>query len=133
MKEETRQKLEAAKLVLSDERLRILMGKEKMLVEEGNVYGETIPKERFDQLIDQIFTDEVIRKTALVLLHDRPLSVEELAKAIGTSPTIVFKNILHLQRKGLVDIDKVEGNTPRYKALRPLEETILDAIEQCDH
>lgn len=112
------QKLIAAKLAMLDPRLRALAGKERTLVEEGNAYGEKVTKEEFDKLMDEVLTTELNRKKLLVLMEEEPLSVEMLAERTGLAPDEVFKNVLVLQRKGLIQMEKIEGNCPFYKAVK---------------
>lgn len=110
-----KQKLIAAKLVVSDPRLRTLLGKEKMLVEEGNVYGERMEEEEFHRLLDEVFADEVIRKSILASLSETALSVEAISERTGLTPDVVFKHILVLQRKGEIELDRVEEDSPIYR------------------
>ncbi|MFQ6014693.1 MAG: hypothetical protein ACE5NP_04545 [Anaerolineae bacterium] len=116
--DDIKQKLIAAKLVVSDPRLRTLLGKEKMLVEEGNVYGEKVDAEQLHQFLDQVFDDEVVRKSIVASLHDTALSVEALAEKTGMRSDVVFKHILVLQQKGQVEVDRVENGSPLYKRTR---------------
>ncbi|MFQ6618206.1 MAG: winged helix-turn-helix domain-containing protein [Fidelibacterota bacterium] len=116
--ENIKQKLEIAKLVISDSRLKTLLGKEKVLVEEGNVYGEKISAEKFNQIVDEIFTTEVIRKRIMVLLEESPLTVKELSERTGFQPGQIFQNIVELQRNGLVDVERVEKNYPVYRRIK---------------
>jgi DNA-binding transcriptional ArsR family regulator len=115
---DVKEKLLAAKLAVLEPRLRILMGKEKTLIEEGNVYGEKITKEEFDKKIEEILSTEIIRKMIYAMIWEEPLSVEKLSEKTGLSPDIIFKNILALQRKGLAQIEKIEDNWPLYKGVK---------------
>jgi len=112
---DVRQKLTTAKLVLTDPRLRTLLGKETQLVEEGNVYGEKVDPERLHQLLDEVFSAELARKNILALVEETPLSVQELSERIGLSPDEVFWHVLALQRRGLLDVASVENGSPLYK------------------
>lgn len=112
---DVRQKLTTAKLVLTDPRLRTLLGKETQLVEEGNVYGQKVDPEALHQLLDEVFSAELARKNILALVEGDPLSVEELAERIGLSPSQVFRHVLALQQKGLLDVVRVENGLPLYK------------------
>ncbi len=112
---DVQQKLTTAKLVLTDSRLRTLLGKETQLVEEGNVYGEKVDPEELHQLLDEVFTDEIARKNILALVEEAPLSVAELSQQTGLAPNQVFRHVLTLQQKGLLDVARVEDNAPMYK------------------
>lgn len=109
------QKLMAAKLVLTDPRLRTLLGKETQLIEEGNVYGEKVSPDRLHNLLDDVFSAEIARKNILAMVGQSPLSVANLADKTGLPCHQVFRHILALQQKGLLDVDRVEDGSPLYK------------------
>ena len=114
--DDTQRKLMAAKLVALEPRLRLLLGKEATLVGEGNVYGERIPQDAFNKLVDQVLSDEITRKLLLAALEETPRSVDELAVTTGLEPAAVFRAIPELQRKGQVVIDQTVEGSPRYRA-----------------
>ncbi len=109
------QKLTAAKLVLTDPRLRTLLGKEMRLINEQNVYGEKVDPDRLHHLLDDVFAAEIARKNILALVGESPLSVANLADKTGLPPNQIFRHVLALQQKGLVDVDRVEEGSPLYK------------------
>ncbi len=109
------QKLTAAKLVLTDPRLRTLLGKEMRLINEPNVYGDKVNPDRLHQLLDDVFTAEIARKNILALVGESPLSVANLADKTGLPRNQIFRHVLALQQKGLVDVDRVEDGSPLYK------------------
>ena len=106
--------------MVSDPRLRTLLGKEKLLV-EGNVYGEKVDAGQFHQFLDQVFDDEIVRKSIVATLHGASLAVEALAERMGLGPAVVFRHILALQQKGLVEVDRIENGSPLYKRTRSAE------------
>jgi DNA-binding transcriptional ArsR family regulator len=114
---DVRRKLMTAKLVLSDARLRTLLGKETQLIEEGNVYGEEVDPEVLHQLLDDVFSDEIARKNILALVEQEPLTVEQLSERIGEPPDQVFRHVLALQKKGLLDVAQVKEHAPVYKRI----------------
>ena len=109
--------INAAKNAASEFRLRVLLGREEELTEFLNAYGEKISKEEFDALLEEIVKAEFIRYKIHYLAKAKPLSVKELAEALGIKPSAVLRHITNMRRKGLIALDKVEGNTPLYKAL----------------
>jgi len=106
-----------AKNVASSFRFRVLLGREKELTEAVNTYGEKIPPEEFDDLLDDIVETEFIRHKIHVLTKTTPSSVKALAEAVGVNPAIVLDHIVNLRRKNMIALDHVEGTTPFYKAL----------------
>jgi coenzyme F420-reducing hydrogenase delta subunit len=107
----------AARSAASDFRLRVLLGREKELIEVGNVYGEQISQEEFDALVDEIVREEFIRHKIYVLTKTKPLSVKALAEAVEIKPSAVLRHVVNMRRKGMIALDHVEGATPLYKAL----------------
>jgi len=109
--------IQAAKNAVSDFRLRVLVGRERELTEEVNVYGEKIPQEEFDSLLDEIVKAEFIRHKIHILTKQKPLSVKELAAIIHMKPALVLRHIVDMRRKGMIALDHVEETTPLYRAL----------------
>ena len=111
------QKLNAARQVVTDPRLRTLSGKKRMLIEEGNVYGERKSEAEFRRFLEKVYADEATRKVILGLIHETALSVVELSRKTGIQPAIVFKHLLVLEQKGQVMIDRIEGDSPLYRSV----------------
>jgi coenzyme F420-reducing hydrogenase delta subunit len=107
----------AAKDVAADFRLRVLLGRERELTESVNVYGEKIPLEEFDKILDEIVEAEFIRHKIHVLTRAQPLSVKALAEKVELKTATVLKHIVNMRRKNMITVDHVEGTTPFYKAL----------------
>ena len=107
----------AAKVVAGDSRIRTLVGREKKLVEEGDVYGEKVGQEEFDKVMDESIDAEYVRSRIHLLVKDKPMSVERVAKHLGLDPKVVLRHIVVLKQRGLVTLDRIEGEDPLYIAL----------------
>ena len=107
----------AAKSAASDFRLRVLVGREKELTEDVNVYGEKISQKEFDVLLDEIVREEFIRHKIYLLTRIKPFSVKALAEAVEMKPAVVLRQIVDMRRRNMLALDYVEGTTPFYKAL----------------
>jgi heterodisulfide reductase subunit A-like polyferredoxin/coenzyme F420-reducing hydrogenase delta subunit len=116
------EKLDAAQDEACDVRLRWLVGKERTLIEEGNVYGEKVPQVDFDEVINEALSSEFIRNRILNMTKEQPLSVKDMAGELDTNPKDILKQIIALRRKGLVELSEISGTSPMYKAL-PQEES----------
>lgn len=116
-KEEIIANLIAAKEAASAFRLRVLLGREEELTEFMNAYGEKIPEEEFDALLNDIIRDEFVRYKIHYLTRTKPCSVKELAQILGIKPSAVLRHITNMRRRGMIALDHVEGYTPLYKAL----------------
>lgn len=111
------EELVAAKRSVEDFRLRVLVGRERELVEKKNVYGEKVRQERFDELVDEAVEAEYVRNRIYIMLEREPLSVKDLSKLLGLAPQAVLRHIIVMRRRGMLTIERVEGNTPIYVAL----------------
>ena len=102
---------------MGDSRLRTLVGRERTLIEEGNVYDEKVGQEEFDEVMDGSIDAEYIRSRIRLLVKDKPMSVEGLAKHLGLDPKTVLRHVVVLRQRGLVALDRIEGEDPLYIAL----------------
>jgi coenzyme F420-reducing hydrogenase delta subunit len=83
-------------------RLRSVVARIRKSVDEGNVYGDKVPVERFESLMKQLTTDEYIRSGILMALRTDPKTVEEVSDEIGIPTDIVFKNVARLWKKQMI-------------------------------
>ncbi len=107
----------AAKNAASEFRLRVLLGREKELTENVNVYDEKLTQDEFDALMDDVVQDEFVRHKISLLTKTRPLSVKELAQTMEMKPAAVLKQIVNMRRRNMITLDAIEGTTPLYRAL----------------
>jgi coenzyme F420-reducing hydrogenase delta subunit len=117
MQEELQLRLAAATRVVAGERVRWLMGRKQELLEKGDVYGRPISVETFDALLESSVADEYLRNRLLLLTTERPLSVIEMASAIGMQPRQVLPHVMALEQNGLMAMVKIEGRTPTYQGI----------------
>jgi len=107
----------AAERAAGTSRLRTLVGREKGLIEEGNVYGEKVEQAEFDKLMDESIKEEFLRSRIYLLAKDNSISVEELSKHLGVDSETVLRHVVVMRRSGLVKMDRIEGDSPLYIAL----------------
>jgi coenzyme F420-reducing hydrogenase delta subunit len=107
----------AAKNAASDFRLRVLLGREEELTEALNVYGEKIPVEEFDGLLDEVVEAEFVRHKIRLLTWIKPLPVKALAEEVKMKSSDVLKHIVNMRRRNMIALDHIEGQTPFYRAL----------------
>ncbi len=108
-------KLLGAKHASEGFRLRAVVGRERKLTEEGNVYGEIIPNEKFDEWMTEYVNDEYIRNRILDSVKNVPKSVEQLADELGMSTKTVFIHIGRLWKKQIILPVGHIGLSPTYK------------------
>jgi F420-non-reducing hydrogenase iron-sulfur subunit len=107
----------AAKNAASQFRTRVLLGREKEVTQHSNVYGEKIPKENYDAMLDEIVGDEFVRYKIHFLVKNVPMSVVDLAKATGLKPSEVLNHVVDMRRKNMLAVDHINDATPVYRAL----------------
>jgi F420-non-reducing hydrogenase iron-sulfur subunit len=113
---ELEEQLPIAKTVLAKEKLRWVVGKFTVFATEGNKYGEVFTEHEMWRTLDTIVMDEVATHEILRELRQKALAVTELASRLKLPPPQVLRYVLALQRRELVELDGVEGRSPRYKA-----------------
>jgi F420-non-reducing hydrogenase iron-sulfur subunit len=106
------EKLKAIKLAITTERMRALVGRERKLLEEENVYGEKVPEEKFFQIFDKAIKDEYERHRILLALERESKSVKDLASELKLDPSLILKHMLTLKSRSQVDFQEIIGNTP---------------------
>lgn len=113
---ENRTGLALAKAVVNKDRLRWLLGREKELIEHGDVFGRK--QGAITKAIEQCLEEEVSKIRITSLLQVEPHSCERLALKLGLNPSSVLKYILQLKHEGLIyDYDEL-GRAPRYAGVR---------------
>jgi len=108
-------RLTAAKEALAQQRIRWLVGREREIIEDKNVFGEKVTQEEFDQLMLQTIEKEFAKRRILLSMEEDALSVKEIAKRVEASPREVLKTIVSLERDGLVSVVGIERNSPKYR------------------
>lgn len=103
--------------VAADSRIRALVGKERDVTELGNVYGEKVSMEHFNELLDQTVYDVILGQRVLRLMDSGAKSVKDISSEVGASPQEVLKSVVELKRQGLVAMDHIEGHTPFYASI----------------
>ena len=109
---------DAIKSVLKDSRLRILVGRERKIINEGNAYNETIPLEKFEQVLDDAIQNEFERHKILQIISQNGKSVTEISKEVHLAPNYVLNHIVSLRQKGLVDLHEVNEEIPTFISIK---------------
>ena len=118
LKRELSEDFNAIKSVLTDSRLRILVGREREIITEGNVYNEVILKEEFEKVLDEAIYNEFIRHRILQKIRHKGKSVPEISKEIQIEPNKVLKHIVTLRQRGLVDLDEIHEEIPTFISIK---------------
>jgi hypothetical protein len=116
---ELEDKLAIAKTALGMQKLRWVVGKFTEFVTKGNKYGEKFTEHEMWRTLDTIVMDEVATHEILRELRLAALPVKDLADRLKLPTPHVLRYVLALQRRELVELDGVQGNSPLYKAVEP--------------
>ncbi|NVM35387.1 MAG: hydrogenase iron-sulfur subunit [Candidatus Lokiarchaeota archaeon] len=118
IKKEIIDNLNAVKFTLCDSRLRALVARQRELTTDGNVYGEIIPTEEFEEILDNAIETEIIRHKILEKVKKEGKSVPDIAKEIDVEPHKVLQHIVTLRARGLVDVDQINEEIPTFISIK---------------
>ncbi len=118
VKKEIIDNLNAVKFALCDSRLRALVARQRELTTDGNVYGEIIPIEEFEEILDNAIENEIIRHKILEKIKKEGKSVPDIAKEIGVESHKVLRHIVTLRARGLVDVDQINEEIPTFISIK---------------
>jgi F420-non-reducing hydrogenase iron-sulfur subunit len=109
-------KLRAAQREVGDFRLRWLVGRQRQILEEGDAYGQERSREEWDAVMERVLRDEFIRAQIIEATTREPVSVEDMAQAMGVDSVEVFRHVQRLRYKGKVAMAGHRDQSPLYKA-----------------
>jgi coenzyme F420-reducing hydrogenase delta subunit len=112
---ELKEAVEAAADSAGGFRARAIVGNEYRVTKLGNVYGETIPQERIDELWDGVVDEEFTRNQILGLTREKPSTVEELSKSLGLPPKDVLEQVVALWSQNRLEQEGITGDEPIYR------------------
>jgi len=93
------------------------MGRKQEMLDKGDVYGRSVAAQEYDALLNSSVSDEYLRHRLLLLTADRPLSVVEMAGAIGVPPRQILPHVMALEQGGLMAMVEIKGYTPTYQGV----------------
>jgi NADH-quinone oxidoreductase subunit E len=112
--EEILDKLKALEEAAGGDRMRALVGRERKITEQENVYGEKVPLEKFNEIFDSAIIEEYNRHRILIALEKESRSVKDLAAELEIDPSIVLEHMIILKTRGQVDFGELIGITPMF-------------------
>ena len=98
-------------------RMRALVGRQRSITEISNEYGEKVPLEKFNKILDSAIYDEYIRNQILLTLGENFKSVKDLASELKIDPSEILEHMLTLKGRGLIDYHGIRVNTPLYERI----------------
>ncbi|MBU3949756.1 MAG: hydrogenase iron-sulfur subunit [Proteobacteria bacterium] len=106
--------LNALTRALSTTRLRWLVGIDRHLTENENVYHEKTDPILFEKVKNDAITAEYQKALIQEALSKGPVTVREMADQTGIAIYTVSKRLNELELGGMADLKSCEGNTPRF-------------------
>ena len=106
--------LSALESVLKSTRIRWLMGMDRQITEQENVYHEKMEATAYQTFVRQAVVDEYEKGLILEALADGPQSVREMAKKTGLPVYTVSLRLNDLERGGQAQFHKFEGTTAKF-------------------
>jgi len=113
--EEQKAKLSAIRASLEGEKIRWMVGKGPELLEKGNVYGEHLPQERIESVMEETIRDEFIKNRIIFLLESRSLAAKEISDRLDLKLKETLPYLVSLVGEGKIGFDpSEEGKVPKY-------------------
>lgn len=115
--EQYKLELDAVERALMSPRLRWLTGMEMALTEKGNVYGEKLDEDDYQELIRKSVEEEYEEALILEVLKVGPQSVREIAFETGFPVYTVSLRLGNLERHNKAQFQEYDGTTPKFVSL----------------
>jgi hypothetical protein len=113
--QQMKRKLEAIDASLEGEKIRWMVGKGYELTEKDNVYGERLPKEKLEKLIDETIRDELIKNRIIGIVRTKYLSAKEISDTLNLELKETLSYLASLVGEGKIGFDpSEEGKIPKY-------------------
>ena len=106
------EKLIALESAADSDRIRALVGRQRKVTEEENVYGEKVSLEKFKKIFNSAIKDEFERHQILLSLEKDSKSVKDLAIELNIESSVVLEHVLILKNFNNIDFQDIIGNTP---------------------
>ena len=103
--------------VIQDFTIKALVARQRTVTEQGNVYGEKIPEDQYNSILDDAIEAEFQQKKILSLMEKGSMSVLDLSGKLNTDTREIFNHINTLRQNNLVELDRIDDITPIYKIM----------------
>lgn len=113
----TMDKIAAAENEFLDFTVRWMIGKEKTLLDEGNIYGEKLDPDHLTKIISEVVDTKYLKFLILRLIKNVPLSVLELSEKLEVKQDEIFDCLMQLKTGGSVNIVSFKDDYPVFQAM----------------
>jgi len=112
---DAKERLGAIGASLEGEKIRWMVGKGPELLEKENVYGERLPKEKIEEVIEGTIRDEFIKNRIMLLVASKPLAAAEISTTLNLQLKDTLPYLVSLVGEGRIGFDpSEEGKVPKY-------------------
>lgn len=111
--------LEAARRTLDSEPVRWTLGKEKNLLETGDVYARKWTREAYETVLDTILEQEYQQNLIYAALRQGCESVYDIRDRIGLQPPRISFLLAQMEKGGLVELRSLKDSKPKFSAVAP--------------
>lgn len=112
------EKLIAMEMAAGSNRIRALVGIQRKITEDENVYGEKVPLEKFNNMLNLAIKDELERHQILLSLEKDSKSVRDLAIELNIDPSVILEHMIILKSRNQIDFQNIIGNTPIFMRIQ---------------
>lgn len=113
----TMDKIVAAENEFLEFTVRWMIGKERLLLDEGNVYGEKLDPDHLTRIVNEVLDTKYLKFLILRLLKDSPLSVVDLSEKLEIDHTEIFDCLMQLKNEGSVSIVGFKEDYPVFQVI----------------
>ncbi|MFH2065378.1 MAG: hydrogenase iron-sulfur subunit [Pseudomonadota bacterium] len=106
--------LQAMKRTLAGQRYRWLVGIDRKITEDKNVYNEKTPAPLFEKVFSEALQGEYQKALVVECTKDKPLSVHDISDRTGLPPYTISRRLNELSQDGITEIGGVDGRTPKF-------------------
>ncbi|RJP77313.1 MAG: hydrogenase iron-sulfur subunit [Desulfobacteraceae bacterium] len=106
--------LQAMKRTLTSQRYRWLVGIDRKITGDKNVYNEKTPVPLFEKVFSEALQGEYQKALVVECTKDNPLSVHEISGRTGLPPYTISCRLNELSQDGITGIGRVDGRTPKF-------------------
>jgi coenzyme F420-reducing hydrogenase delta subunit len=107
-------KIRALQMAAGSDRMRALVGRQRKITEDENVYGEKTDLDEFMKIFDSAIVEEYERARVYIALEEKSKSIKEIAAELDIDTSIVLEHLVRLKSRGLVDFGDIVGITPMF-------------------
>ena len=101
-----KKKISVGEALVESVRMRWLVGKERELIESGNVYNEKIAKDELEDLIWKNIVAEYDKHRIFSSIGKQPQTVSSIAKELNMTKVKVFRYMASMESQGLITLDR---------------------------